>query len=300
MPPEPLQLAHKLIAGDDAGEEVGKPLRLRVEARLDRDLGVDVVAEELGDDVGATAPAAADKDQRRRATVAANRGGDLNRFGTGFGGDGAARIATADVPRQPEISPDGKKLCFTFGDLGSDTADVRVANIDGSGDAFEFNPADSGTPLADYNCAWSPDGKTIGYTHGKFSTGDLYFGASSGAGDPQPNGNNDADNFDGNLDWSRASNTCQGKFVTILGTDGRDNLKGTAKRDVAVLLKGKDRFRGRGGRDIVCGGPGDDNLAGGGANDVLTGGPGDDKLGGGPGRDRCIGGPGQDSKTGCE
>jgi Ca2+-binding RTX toxin-like protein len=201
---------------------------------------------------------------------------------------------------QPEISPDGKKVCFTYGDFGAASADIHVANIDGSGEPFEFNADDTATPIADYNCAWSPNGKTIGFTRGAFSAGNLYFGPSNGAGIPGEYGNNDPDNFDGNLDWSRAGNTCQGKVVTILGTAGRDNLKGTAKRDVAVLLKGKDRFRGGGGRDIVCGGPGNDQLGGGAANDILIGGPGDDDLAGGAGRDHCVGGPGKDSKTGCE
>lgn len=208
---------------------------------------------------------------------------------------------------QPEISPDGTKVCFTFGALFSPAADVNVANIDGSGTPFELSTADVGD-IADYNCGWSPDGQTIAYTHGLLGAGDLRFGQSSGAGDPIAYGNNSAF-FDGNLDWNRAQNKCDGRLVTILGTVGDDDLEGTSGKDVAVMLNGADKFNGKGGNDRVCGGASNDELRGGAGNDKLFGGVGKDELRGGvgrdqltggPGKDRCIGGPGKDSAKSCE
>jgi Ca2+-binding RTX toxin-like protein len=66
--------------------------------------------------------------------------------------------------------------------------------------------------------------------------------------------------------------TCKGRDVTILGTDGPDNLRGTNKRDVILALDGDDRIDGRGGNDVICGGAG---------RDLVKGGPGHDKIFGG-------------------
>jgi uncharacterized delta-60 repeat protein len=87
---------------------------------------------------------------------------------------------------------------------------------------------------------------------------------------------------------------CAGRAATIVGTAGRDRLRGTRRADVIVALGGPDRVLGRGGNDVVCGGAGDDRLSGGGGRDVLRGEQGRDRLLGGPGRDRLTGGPGRD------
>jgi sugar lactone lactonase YvrE len=79
--------------------------------------------------------------------------------------------------------------------------------------------------------------------------------------------------------------TCAGRPATIVGTPGRDRLRGTARRDVIAGLGGADVVHALGGNDLVCAGPG---------NDVVHGGPGRDVLHGGPGRDRLLGGPGRD------
>ena len=60
-----------------------------------------------------------------------------------------------------------------------------------------------------------------------------------------------------------AAPTCKGRPVTILGTDGADNLRGTNKRDVILALDGDDRVDGRGGNDVICGGAGRDLIKGG-------------------------------------
>jgi uncharacterized delta-60 repeat protein len=87
---------------------------------------------------------------------------------------------------------------------------------------------------------------------------------------------------------------CAGRSATIVGTAGRDRLRGTSRADVIVALGGNDRVIGRGGNDVVCGGAGDDRLSGGAGRDVLRGEQGRDRLLGGSGRDRLVGGPGRD------
>lgn len=100
---------------------------------------------------------------------------------------------------------------------------------------------------------------------------------------------------------------CAGKPATIIGTPGRDRLKGTRKADVIVGLGGDDVIAGLGGDDIICGGPGADALTGGagadrllgqGGADAITGGAGADILTGGRGSDRLLGGAGRDLLSG--
>ena len=74
---------------------------------------------------------------------------------------------------QPEISPNGKRLCYTFGAFGAPAADVMVASVNGAGDPFELSPND--TNVADYDCGWSPNGKRIAWTRGAFGSGELQF-----------------------------------------------------------------------------------------------------------------------------
>ena len=82
---------------------------------------------------------------------------------------------------------------------------------------------------------------------------------------------------------------CDGAVATIVGTDGKDDIQGTAGDDVVVALGGKDKVHGNGGDDVICGGAGDDNLHGGPGNDRLFGGDGRDTMHGGPGADLLDG-----------
>jgi Ca2+-binding RTX toxin-like protein len=98
------------------------------------------------------------------------------------------------------------------------------------------------------------------------------------------------------------------KDCTIVGTPGRDTIRGTNGNDVICGLGGNDKINGRGGRDVIDGGSGSDRLSGAGGADVLAGlagrdrakgGPGADRLGGGAAADRASGGGGKDRlKTG--
>ena len=114
-----------------------------------------------------------------------------------------------------------------------------------------------------------------------------------------------------------ASATCQGKTVTVSGSDASETIKGTSSADVINALGGNDTVRAGGGNDTVCGGDGKDKISGaagrdkmngeGGADvikggkgkDVANGGPGRDTLIGGPKKDVCIGGPGKDTARKC-
>jgi len=88
--------------------------------------------------------------------------------------------------------------------------------------------------------------------------------------------------------------TCDGKLVTLAGTDGNDTLVGSEGRDVIHGRGGNDIIRGLGGNDTICGGDGDDQLYGGKRADRIFGGGGADFISGGSGRDRLFGGHGDD------
>jgi CSLREA domain-containing protein len=91
---------------------------------------------------------------------------------------------------------------------------------------------------------------------------------------------------------------CRSKAASIVGTPGRDLLKGTKKADTIAGLAGDDIIRGRGGNDRICGLQGADRILGGSGRDVLLGAAGRDLLSGGPGRDRLLGGRGSDELRG--
>lgn len=91
---------------------------------------------------------------------------------------------------------------------------------------------------------------------------------------------------------------CAGKRATVIGTNGKNRLKGTKRADVIVALGGNDSIDGRGGNDLICAGGGDDKVAGGDGKDRLYGQSGKDSLKGGPGNDSLDGGAGNDRLSG--
>ena len=101
--------------------------------------------------------------------------------------------------------------------------------------------------------------------------------------------------------------SCFGEPATIVGTSGRDKLRGTPGPDVILGLGGSDLLRGFGGDDLLCGGPGgdllrgeegDDRLDGSQGGDVLEGDEGDDRLFGRGGTEVLLGGAGNDRLVG--
>jgi Tol biopolymer transport system component len=105
---------------------------------------------------------------------------------------------------------------------------------------------------------------------------------------------------------------CAGRIATVIGSAGRDVLKGTERKDVVVALGGDDRIDSFAGADVVCAGPGKDVVdagsnGSGGGSDLVLGGPGDDRLALGPelgtlegegGDDLLLGSKGGDSLYG--
>ncbi len=97
---------------------------------------------------------------------------------------------------------------------------------------------------------------------------------------------------------SAAPLTCNGKIVTLAGTEGNDTLIGSAGADVIHGRGGDDLIRGLDGNDTICGGDGDDQIYGGKHADDIFGGAGADTLSGGGGRDELSGGTGEDNLRG--
>jgi CSLREA domain-containing protein len=92
---------------------------------------------------------------------------------------------------------------------------------------------------------------------------------------------------------------CGGAVVNIVGSAGKDKLKGKKGKDGILGLGGKDVLSGGKGKDGLCGGAGKDTLRGGPGKDRLVGAGGRDLLIGGGGKDRCQGGPGRDTQRAC-
>ena len=68
VPPVPTQLLKEVLGLGPAADDVGEPFRVAVEAALDRDPEkAGVAVEQVGEDVGAAAPGAADEDEVRGA-----------------------------------------------------------------------------------------------------------------------------------------------------------------------------------------------------------------------------------------
>ena len=81
--------------------------------------------------------------------------------------------------------------------------------------------------------------------------------------------------------------TCAGRPATMIGSPGRDVLKGTRRSDVILALGGADRIESFSGADTICSGPGDDVVDAGpngehGGADLVLGGPGEDRITLGP------------------
>jgi Ca2+-binding RTX toxin-like protein len=92
--------------------------------------------------------------------------------------------------------------------------------------------------------------------------------------------------------------TCRGVDATIVGTNGADDIHGTASRDVIVAKGGADDIEGRGGNDLICAGSGNDHAEGDDGNDTILGNRGNDELEGDRGRDVLRGGLGFDKGDG--
>jgi len=80
----------------------------------------------------------------------------------------------------------------------------------------------------------------------------------------------------------------------IVGTDGDDNLLGTACGDVIDARAGDDNIDAREGSDVVIAGDGNDHIVAGAGNDIVFAGNGADVVFAGAGNDVVYGGEGDD------
>jgi uncharacterized delta-60 repeat protein len=246
---------------------------------------------------------------------------------TSFDGDGTSAV---DFGRNDEgyaaaLQSNGKIVVAGYTDVtGQDMFAVARLQPGGALDTtFSFDGRTTlnfgGDDTANA-VALQPDGRIMVGGH---TTGDRAGAIARLEGDAPPSGGSGGP---GGAVGGSVAPRCAGRRATIVGTAGRDALRGTRRADVIVALGGNDRIRaergndrvcggagndlvtGRAGRDRVLGGRGNDRLAGGGGRDsllgqagrdALFGGPGSDRLSGGGGRDNCLGGPGPDS-TSCE
>jgi len=87
-----------------------------------------------------------------------------------------------------------------------------------------------------------------------------------------------------------AAGTSGAVACTLVGSAGKDRLKGTKRRDVICGLGGADVITGLAGNDTLIGGPGNDRIRGNGGKDRLLGNGGKDRLLGGAGGDALDGG----------
>jgi Ca2+-binding RTX toxin-like protein len=215
-----------------------------------------------------------------------------------IGGASTTIVGTAEAEYQPALSPDGTQLCYTRGPFGSATADIYVRS------SASGSPTTTGTDLSDtanggFNCAWSNDGTRIAWVEGVFTNGALVSEPSTD-GTATPLVNDTASHFDGNPDYARKPEPCQGTSASIIGTAGVDNLSGFPSRDVVQALASNDVVGAMDGRDLACGKGGEDRVRGGPGRDELYGGGASDVLVGGEDSDKCFGGPGDDRFRSCE
>ena len=80
----------------------------------------------------------------------------------------------------------------------------------------------------------------------------------------------------------------------IIGTPGRDRLRGTLGNDLIWGLAGDDRILGSGGDDCIIAGEGNDRVYGGTGKDFIWGDQGDDYINAGSDEDHVWGGAGDD------
>ena len=223
-------------------------------------------------------------------------------FDTSFDEDGTsgADFGGGEEGRAVVLQPNGKIVVAGSTSVNGDFAVARLQpggaldttfSVDGM-EMIDFGGDDQG-----YATALQRDGRIVlaGSTsvNSDIAVARLQGDPPEGAG-----GGPGGDGPDGGLGSRSGVPRCAGRQATIVGTAGRDRLRGTRRADVIVALGGNDRVSAAGGADLVCGGRGNDRLGGGRGPDRLNGGQGKDTLSGGPGRDRLFGGPQPDSCLG--
>ena len=121
---------------------------------------------------------------------------------------------------QPNISPDGTRLCYTKGPQNSG-ADLWTVNVANPTSAVAFTAIMN---VGELNCVWAPDGTRVLYTQGAFGAGDLYTRAPDGSDQLKLTSMDVDGHFDGNADWAtnfppaceaRNVNVAKNAFVSV-------------------------------------------------------------------------------------
>jgi len=241
----------------------------------------------------------------------------LNSNGTpdaSFGTNGVTDVGFPGASRVKALAlqPDGKIVAAGLAGSG----DMAVARLQPGGQ-LDTTFSTGGKQLIDFDAdtdaanavALEPDGGIVVAGRKGTTNGPGDASVARLEGDPAAPGGDGGGGGGGNGGPNATPRTlrCAGKRATIVGTNGRDRLKGTGRADVIVGLGGNDTISGLGGNDVICAGAGNDKVSGGGGSDreygeagkdSLSGGDGGDKLSGGTGDDKLSGGDGKDSLLG--
>jgi Tol biopolymer transport system component len=202
-----------------------------------------------------------------------------------------------DGKRAPAISADGRYVAFqTRGDRVSPVdADARVdAFVRDMTKGFTVTVSRASGPLgvpgdgSSSGASVSADGALVAFD----SRATNFSGAD---------GNGVANVFLRHVVFAKepALPRCAGRIATIVGTPGRDDIKGTKSKDVIVALGGDDAIHSYTKADVICAGAGRDQIdAGdngeGGGSDLVMAGPGNDRVTLGPELGRAFGEGGND------
>jgi Ca2+-binding RTX toxin-like protein len=153
-------------------------------------------------------------------------------------------------------------------------------------------------PASDEYPVYAPGGDAIAFIRTDGTTFNVWTMNVDGSGQEQLVGEQSDKPAYGSLPMR-----CHGRWATIVGTAGGDDLRGSTGSDVIVGRGGNDTIDGGRGNDMVCGGGGTDtvhgdlgadHLYGGNGADQLYGDPGPDVLHGDAGADLVVGGVGPD------
>jgi Tol biopolymer transport system component len=206
-----------------------------------------------------------------------------------------------DAKRNPSISADGRYVAFE-----SRGNKISSADADGRVDVFVRDMTTGVTVTVSRASGTMGVPGDAPSSHGSISADGSYVAFDSRAANfSAADADRFADVFLRHAVYAKEAELprCSGRIATLIGTPGRDVIKGTKRKDVVVALGGDDQVSTGSRADVICAGPGRDQVfAGdngeGGGSDLVRGGPGADKIVLGPELGRAFGEGGNDTLIG--